>query len=111
METLILDQWGEDSECLYLDDFCDFLSSQTSFLSKFRQLKIHSSNSCRFLGFKVSQERFDQLISAYFAAPTDHMQRLEFSGTDVQCSDISDDCSPIVDQHYLQFKMTVCVSL
>ena len=53
----------------------------------------------------MSQERFDQLISAYFAAPTDHMQRLEFSGTDVQCSDISDDCSPIVDQHYLQFKM------
>ena len=105
LETLILDQWGEENETIYLDDFCDFLSSQTSFLSKFRQLRIHSSNSCRFLGFNVSRGNFNQLISAYFAAPTDHMQRLEFSETHIQCSDVSDDCCPIVDQQYLQFKM------
>ena len=104
LETLVFNQWGEDNEDFGLDDFCDFLPSQTLFLSKFRQLRIHSSNSCRFLGFRVSRESFNRLISAYFAAPTDHMQRFEFSCTMITHGNSSDDCSPIVEQHYLQFK-------
>ena len=99
LEMFILDQWGEDDDLLSLDEFCNFLSSQISFLSKFRQLKIHCSIS--FLGFIVAQKSFNQLITAYFAAPTDHMQKLEFSHIKVKCSD---DCSPTVDQNYLQFK-------
>ena len=104
LETLILNQWGEDDERFYWDEFCNCLSSQTLFLSKFRQLVIHSTNSCRFLGFGVSRRSFNQLISAYFAAPTDHMQKLEFNHTKIKCSNSSDDCSPIVDQRYLRFK-------
>ena len=98
LEMLILDQWGEDDDCLCLNEFCNFLSSQTSFLSNFRQLTIHSMT---FLEFAVARESFNQLITAYFAAPTDHMQKLEFSTLRVKCND---DCSPTVDQRYLQFK-------
>ena len=104
LETLFLDQWGEDNECVSFDDFCEFLSSQNKFLSKFRQLSIQSSNSCRFLGFEVSLENFNRLISAYFAAPTDHMQRLEFNSARITYRDTADDCSPMIDQQYLQFK-------
>ena len=52
LEVLILDHWGEDDGWLSLDDFCTFLSSQPAFLSKFRQLTIHSMISL--LGFYVS---------------------------------------------------------
>ncbi len=112
LETLILDQWGEDGCWISLDDLCDFLTSQTTFLSKFRHLKINSSNSCRFLGFTVSRTNFNQLITAYFAAPTDHVQKLEFTQTKIKSYDISENCScPTVDQRYLQFKTIELCSL
>ena len=99
LEMLTLDQ---DDDWVSLDDFCSFLSSQSTFLSKLRQFTILSTIS--FLGFIVSRKSFNQLITAYFAAPTDHVQKLEFSHTKIKCSDISDDCSPTVDEHYFQFK-------
>ena len=104
LETLILDQWGEDDECFYLSDFCDTLSSQISFLSKLRQLTIRSTNSVRFPGFSVPRKSFNRLISAYSAAPTDHVQRLEFSLVRVDSRDDSIPESPVIDTHYLQFK-------
>ena len=102
LEVLILDHWGEDDVWLSLDDLCICLYSHPTFLSKFRQLTIHSTIS--FLGFFVSRKNFNQLITAYFAAPTDHTQKLEFSHTKIECCDISDECSPKICQHYLPYK-------
>ena len=102
LEMLTLDQWDEDDDRISLDDFCSFLSTQSTFLSKLRQFTILSTIS--FLGFVVSRKSFNQLITAYFAAPTDHVQKMEFSHVKIECSDISDDYSPTVDEHYLQFK-------
>ena len=45
LEVLFVDHWGENDEWLSLDDFCTFLSSQPTFLSKFRWLTIHSTIS------------------------------------------------------------------
>ena len=102
LEMLILDQWGEDDDWQSLDDLCDLLSSQPTFLSKFRQLTIHSSISL--LGFVVTQKNFNRLITAYFSAPTDHTQKLEFTHTKIKCYEISDDHAPTIDQSYLHFK-------
>ena len=102
LEVLFVDHWGENDEWLSLDDFCTFLSSQPTFLSKFRWLTIHSTIS--FLGFIVSRKNFNQLITAYFAAPTDHTQKLEFSHTKIKCCDISNECSPKISQQYLTYK-------
>ena len=102
LEVLIVDHWGENDEWLSLDDFCTFLSSHPTFLSKFRRLAIHSTISN--LGFLVSRNNFNHLITAYFAAPTDHTQKLEFNHTRIKCCDVFNECSPKICQHYLTYK-------
>ena len=104
LEVLVLDHWGEDDEAetKFFDKFCTYLSSCRAFLSNFRLFKLLSS-MCS-LGFVVSQKSFNQLISAYFAAPTDHMQKLEFTRTKIKCCDVSLECMPKIDQRYLPFK-------
>ena len=55
-------------------------------------------------GFVVSRKNFNQLISAYFAAPTDHVQKLHITLTKIKCSDVSFECSPTIEQRYRSFK-------
>ncbi len=105
LEVLILDNWrGHDNhewEEKVFDEFCALLSCSQTFLSNFRLFKICSSNS---KGFIVSQKNFNQLITAYFAAPTEHEQKLQISHTVIKYSDMPFDCSPTIDQRYLVFK-------
>ena len=104
LEVLILDHWGEEGEreVKFFDEFCALLSSCPEFLSHFQLLKIFSS--IRSNGFVVSRENFNQLITAYFAAPTDHVQKLHITRTKIKCSDLSFECSPMIEQRYRCFK-------
>ena len=99
LEVLVLGgclEEEEDSECL--DDFCTYLSSHPVFLSNFRILKILNSE------WRVSRHCFNQLITSYFAAPTDHMQKMDFSSINIKCFDVAYDFGPKIDQRYLSFK-------
>lgn len=104
LEVLILDHWGDkgEREVKIFDEFCAFLSTCKAFLSNFRFLKIFSSLHSN--DFVVSRKNFNKLITAYFATPTDHVQKLQISHTEIKCSDISFECSPKIDQRYLAFK-------
>ena len=86
LEVLLLDHFTDDSEEWepdeFYDKFCTFFSCQT-FLSRFRLLKIFSSLYLK--GFIVSQKIFNQLVVAYFAAPTDNMQRIHMDRTKIKC--------------------------
>ena len=104
LEILLWDHWGEDFEweMEFLEEFCTYLPSCQSFLSNFQLLKILSTMESK--GFVVSRKNFNQLITAYFAAPTDHMQKLQITRAKIKCNDISYECSPRIDQRYLAFK-------
>ena len=102
LEVLVWDHWDDEWEMEFLDEFCTYLPSCQSLLSNFRLLKILSTMDSR--GYVVSRKNFNQLITAYFAAPTDHMQKLQISCAKIKCSDISYECSPRIDQRYLAFK-------
>ena len=104
LEVLLLDHWGDDDEweVKFFDEFCAFLPSCQTFLSNFRLLKILSLMESN--GLVVSRKNFNQLITAYFAAPTDHVQKLHITRTKIKCSDVSFECSPIVEQRYRSFK-------
>ena len=54
--------------------------------------------------FVVSQNNFNQLISAYFAAPTDHVHKLHITLTKIKYSDVLFECSPTIEQRYRFFK-------
>jgi hypothetical protein len=105
LEVLILDNWPDhdnhEREEKVFDELCALLSCSQTFLSNFRLFKIFSSNS---KGFVVSQKNFNQLITAYFAAPTEHEQKLQITHTVIKYSDMPFDCSPTIDQRYLVFK-------
>ena len=103
LEVLLLDHWYDNDqwETRFLDDFCCFLSSCQISLSNFQVFKVLSS-MCR--GLVISRKNFNQLITAYFAAPTNHVQKLEFNMTKIHCNDISFECIPQLDQCYLPFK-------
>ena len=100
LEVLLLDHWGEEDEweVEFFDEFCSFLSSCQAFMSNFRLFKILSLMDTK--GLMVSRKNFNQLITAYFAAPTDHMQKLHISRTKIRCSDVSFECSPTIEQRY-----------
>ena len=87
LEVLLLDHFSDDSEewepVEFYDKFCTFLCSCQTFLSRFRLLKIFSSLHLK--GFIVSQKIFNQLVVAYFTAPTDHMQRIHMDRTKIKC--------------------------
>ena len=105
LEVLLLDHWGKHTELLepkFFDEFCAYLSSNNAFLSRFQLLKILSSIESN--EFVVSRKNFNKLIMAYFAAPTNHVQKLHITHTVIKCSDISYECSPEIDQRYLAFK-------
>ena len=104
LEVLMLEDWGIDGvwETEFFNEFISFLCSYPRFFSNFRLFKILSSMTE--LGFTVSRENFNNLMTAYFTAPTDHMQKLQIVQTKIKCSDIAFECSPEIDQRYLAFK-------
>ena len=108
LDILLLDHWGheETPETKCFDEFCAYLATCQIFLSNFRLLNIFSliHQPPYAYGFVVSQKNFNQLITAYIAAPTDHMQKIQITHTKKECSDIAFDCSPRIEQQYLAFK-------
>ena len=103
LQVLVLQ--GLMNNPLYLDDFCIQLATCQQFWSKFRLLKIVSCFEGDELDTKeyvVSRDSLDQLMTAYFSAPTDHSQLVQFSDTKIKCQDT--DCVPTINQTYLQFK-------
>ena len=105
LEVLLLDHWGEDDEweVKFFDELCSYLSSCRSFLSNFRLFKMLPSTFSK--GFVVSRKNFNKLIAAYFAAPTDHVQKMEFHMIKIQCYDVTFESFPEVDHRYLPFKI------
>ena len=106
LEVLLLCHWGDEDEweVEFFDKFCAFLSTRQAFLSNFRWVKIFSDFDLGAKGLVVSQKNFNQLIAAYFAAPTDHVQKLHIARTKIKCSDVSFERSPTVEQRYRSFK-------
>ena len=104
LEVLLLDHWGDEGEweVEFFDKFCASLSSCQAFLSNFRLVKIFSWVESE--GLVVSQKNFNLLITAYFAAPTDHVQKLHIARTKIKCSDVSFERSPTIEQRYRSFK-------
>ena len=104
LEVLILDNWGREGtwETEFFDEFIAYLCSYPKFFSNLRLFKILSSMSG--LGFTVSRENFNNLMTTFFTAPTDHMQKLQITQAKIKCSDIAFECSPAIDQQYLAFK-------
>ena len=106
LEVLLLDHWAEidEWEVEFFDEFCGYLSSCQAFLSNFRFVKIFSCAALGSKGLVVSRNNLNQLITAYFAAPTDHVQKLHIARTKIKCSDVSFECSPMIEQRYRSFK-------
>ena len=104
LEVLLLDHWGgeDEYEVKFFNEFCAYLSSCQAFLSNFRLVKIFSWVESK--GLVVSRKNFNQLITAYFAAPTDHVQKLHITRIKIKCSDVSFECSPTIEQRYRSFK-------
>ena len=104
LEVLLLDHWGDEDEweVEFFDKFCASLSSCQAFLSNFRLVKIFSWVESK--GLVVSRKNVNQLITAYFAAPTDHVQKLHIARTKIKCSDVSYERSPTIEQRYCSFK-------
>ena len=88
----------EEKDCECLDEFCTFLSSHPTFLSTFRILKILNSE------YRVSRHCFNQLMTSYYAATTDHVQKMEFSLIRIRCSDVAYEFGPKIDERYLSYK-------
>ena len=88
----------EEEDCECLDEFCMFLSCHPTFLSNFRILKVLNSE------YRVSRHCFNQLITSYFASPTDHVQKMEFSLIRIRCSDVAYEFGPKIDECYLSYK-------
>ena len=87
-----------ESDPLSLDYLCSELSHHPTFWSNMRILEI--LDCCP--GYTASQEIFDQLISAFLSAPTNHAQRVTLVGTSVLSDQEHKSLS--FDQDYLQFK-------
>ena len=105
---LLLDHWGgeDEWEIEFFDKFCAYLSTSKAFLSNFRWVKLFSCVDLRSKGLVVSRKNFNQFITAYFAAPTDHVQKLHIACTKIKCSDVSlnFECSSTIEQRYRSFK-------
>ena len=104
LEVLLLRHWGVEYEWEVVDKFCASLSTSQAFLSNFRWVKIFCNMDLGAKGLVVSRKNFNQLITAYFAAPTDHVQKLHIAHTKIKCSDVSFERSPTIEQRYHSFK-------
>ena len=99
LEVIVLDSWfSVDSEQTALNEFLQFLSTQDSFLSRFRLLVITHNDE-----YTIFQENLSPLITAYFSAPTTHLQEIEITGAKIKCYDT--DVTPVIDRRFVQFKV------
>jgi hypothetical protein len=97
LEVIILDSWFEiKEEGAALNNFFKFLSTQDSFLSRFRLLVITQDE------YTIFHKNLGPLITAYFSAPTTHPQKISITGAKIKSYDT--DVAPVIDQHYVQFK-------
>ena len=110
LEVLVLKGCEESPDApICVDTLCDDLSACTTFWSTFRIFKILSRPGYDDSGFEtsiikyvISRVTFDELIKAYFAAPTDHKQLVQFTDTKIEGD--SSDHSPAINTTYLKFK-------
>ena len=104
LEVLIIKDDNEDyvlEERTSLDNFCVKLSSHPTFWSNFQLLKVLSLADSS--GYVVSQENFNQLITTYLSAYTDHTQKVRFTDTKVVAY-YDTHSSPKTVSNYLHFK-------
>ena len=101
LEVVILESYcyfdGEE-ELTSMNELVTFLSTQARFLSRFRVLKILTN----LYGYTVLQENLNKLMTAYFSAPTTHLQKIAIADTEIKSYD--GDVCPMIDQRYLRFK-------
>ncbi len=81
-----------------LDDLCINLASHPTFWSKFRLFQIFTCSA----GYSVSQKCFNELITAFLSAPTDHAQKVRF--TDTKIVAYTTHQSPKFNQSYTHLK-------
>ena len=96
LEVIVLDNWMDDDETS-LNRFFVFLSTHVSFLSQFRLLMITN-----LFQYTILQESLNKLITAYFSAPTTHLQKIRIGDAKIKSYD--DNNCPVIDQRYVQFK-------
>ena len=99
LEVIVLDSWvdAENDEQTSLNNFFVFLSTQVSFLSRFRLFMMVNLNH-----YSILQESLNKLITAYFSAPTTHLQKIRITDAKIKSYDNND--SPVIDQRYVKFK-------
>ena len=113
LQVIILQGCNVPYDLLDLDNFCVQLATCQPFWSKFRILKImpgilEKDELEEAYGvdtpeeYTVSQASLDQLIAAYFSAPANHSQLVQFSYTNIESQDT--DGNLTVDRTCLQFK-------
>ena len=111
LEVLVLKGDDDPSNTpIHIDTLCDELTFCTAFWSTFKIFKImsrsvlyeESGDETSSLEYAISRYTFDKVIKAYFAAPTDHDQLVQF--TDMKIEGDSSDRSPTIDPTYLMFK-------
>ena len=97
----------KESSCLddatSVNKLITFFSTQASFLSHFRILKILTTNH---FGYKCTslQENLNKFKMAYFSAPTTHLQKIVIAVSDTVLKSNNSVC-PVIDQRYLEFKI------
>ena len=92
---------GLDTERVPLNELCSELSNKWTLLSNLQILKIQKHHDgCA--GYFVSRENFDNLVSAYLSAPTNHPQKLHICDTIIKSEDTL--LPPKINSHYLHFK-------
>ena len=110
LEVLVLKGCEEPLDApICVDTLCDELSTCTTFWSTFQIFKIlsrpvydNSVYETSVFEYVISRGVFDRLIKAYFGAPTDHKQLVQFTDTKIEGD--SSDCSPAINTTYLKFK-------
>ena len=113
LQVLILQGCNVPYDSLDLNYFCEQLATCRTFWSTFQMLKIvpgipeedelrdaHGVDTPE--EYTVSQHSLDQLIMAYYSAPTDHSQLVHLSYTNIERQDT--DGNPAVDLSYQQYK-------
>ena len=96
LEVIVLDSWCEEEKEV-LNEFLEFLSTQDSFLSRFRLLVISQDEE-----YTLFQNALGPLITAYMSAPTTHLQKISITGAMIKSYET--DVTPVIDQRYVQFK-------
>ena len=98
LEVLVLDSWmDDDDEQTSLNRFFVLLSTHVSFLSRFWLFLVKN-----LFQYSILQESLNKLITAYFSAPTTHLQKIRI--TDAKIKSYDDDVCPTIDQRYVQYK-------